>query len=149
MDCGCSICSSFTHILFFNGSENYCRYFKVFVFILVIDNFNIIYTIIFMFIFWCAVYLLHWTIIVVSKSVKILSHWFILGIFFLLKIRYNRVWGIIFTHVWNADLILSHPQFFIILWLLLSSICTNIDNNLQGLLLDKPVCEKYIDFKQL
>ena len=85
--------------------------YKIFVLILVTNKFNIIYTILFMFIFWRVLYLSHWTIIIVSKLVPILSHLFMLGVYFLLRTNYNRVRGVMKDHVWNTDLVLSYPVF--------------------------------------
>lgn len=45
-------------------------------------------------------YLSHWTITAISKPVQILSHSIILGILFLLPMRYNTVRGVMWALIW-------------------------------------------------
>ena len=66
---------------------------------------------------------------------------FMLGNFFLLPKRYNRVRGVMMDHVWNTD---HYPSIFLIwvilsfsaFWLFLWYICSNLYNNWRILLLN-------------
>ena len=93
-------------------------------------NLNIIYTIIFMCVFWCVPCLSHWIIIVIFKPLPILSHSWMQGVFFHLLIRCNRVRGVMIDHAYVEYL----PYFVWSLvsgthWLLIFPICSNIYNN--------------------